>query len=254
MANKGCHCTGCWGCSFFTSVVCLGSICLPFILDNYLFFIITGVAYLIHLIVLCCSDTFKFLNNLDLDINPYKLTHKLQHTNPMTVWHIECYHYETRFRTVTTRDANGNTQTRTETYQEKVTTHRNTHNQRYREVEDASPILSGLEQFRMTRIYNKLDLAFANAEISHYFHQLRRDWIHFNDRDRHYSFSEKHVLPGMKGHVLAFNGKKKDFPCCLNTGAFCLLGFLTLDWILMFYMMRYSARLNYKFIKVVHQI
>ena len=132
VANKGCHCTGCWPCSFFTSVVTLGTIAVPLILNDYVWFALPGSFYLIHLIILCTSDTCKFLSKLNLKVNPYNQTYHLQHTGPITVWHITCYHWETRFRTVTERDSNGNTRTRTETYQEKVVTHTNSHTVHYR--------------------------------------------------------------------------------------------------------------------------
>lgn len=254
MANKGCHCTGCWPCSFLTGIIVLGSIAVPLVLNEYAWFALPGSFYLIHLIILCTSDTCKFLSKLDLKVNPYTQAYNLQHTPPVTVWHITCYHWETRFRTVTERDSNGNTRTRTETYQEKVITHTNSHTVHYRGWQDASPILSGLEQYRMTRIYNRLTFAFGSDAVRHQFHCMRREWIHFNDRDVHYDFSEAHKLPGMVSHVLTFNDKPKNFPCCLNCCAFTFLGFLTLDWVLMFWLMRYSARLDYRFVKVVHLI
>ena len=71
VVNKGCHCIGCWGASFFTSMMVLGGVALPFLLCNYLWFILPGVFYIIHYVVFCCSDTSKFLKKLRRDVNPY---------------------------------------------------------------------------------------------------------------------------------------------------------------------------------------
>ena len=109
VANKGCHCVGYWGASFFTSVMVLGGIALPFLLEDYLWFILPGVFYLIHYILFCCSDTSKFLKKLRRDLNPYEHTYQCQKTPAHTKWHIVCYHYETRYRTRT--DSQGNTRT-----------------------------------------------------------------------------------------------------------------------------------------------
>ena len=250
VANKGCHCIGSWGASFFTSVVVLGSLALPFLLDSYLWFILTGVIYLVHWIVFACSDTCKFLQKLRPDVNPYELTYQCQKTPAHTKWHIVCYHYETRTRTTT--DSQGNT--RTETYTEKVITHTASHVVRFEEQYDASPILSGLERFRMTRIYNKVKIAFVSEGVQEQFESMRRQWIHEHNRDVHHDFSEKHKLPGLISHVLTFNGKRKKFPRLLNCAVFTVLCVVTLDWVVMFWLMRHSARLDYTYLKVVHRI
>ena len=47
----------------------------------------------------------------------------LRRAQPVIMWFVECYHYETRTRTVYYTDANGNQTSRLETYQEMVVTH-----------------------------------------------------------------------------------------------------------------------------------
>ena len=214
-----------------------------------LWFILPGVFYIIHWVVFCCSDTCKFLSKLNKDVNPYELTHKCQNNPGYVKWHISCYHSETRAHTVT--DSNG---TRTTTRRERVTTWVNSKTVNFHEQCDASPILSGLEQYRLTRIYNKVDIAFENEEMRNHFNHMRSHWIQENHRDVHFDFSEHNDIKGMISHLLTFNGKRKKFPTFLNCCIFTMLAFLTLDWVLMFWLMRHSARLDYKFVKVVHRI
>ena len=114
--------------------------------------------------MICCTDTRKFLQKLNLSINPYDHTAAIQRTDPYSVWHINCYHYEDRTRVVTYKDWRGETHTKIEHYTVRVDTHNNTVIVSYPDTQDASPILSGLENYRMTRIYNTFRLAFCSRE------------------------------------------------------------------------------------------
>ena len=82
----------------------------------------------------------------------------------------------------------------------------------------------------------------------------RRDWIDKHDRDVSYEFEEKDELPGIKSHLLTYNGERKKFPKCLSS--FCLwsLGAVMMDWILIFWFMRHSARLDYRFVKIATKL
>ena len=129
MANKGCHCLDCWALELVFFLLVLFTI--PLVIVSPALIAIPIVIYFIRFIVICCTDTRKFLTQLNLDINPYDLTATLQKTEPYTVWRIVCYHWETRIRTVSESDGQGGTRTRTETYQVKVTTHSNSKCIRY---------------------------------------------------------------------------------------------------------------------------
>eukprot|EP00122_Pirum_gemmata_P001785 Pgem_evm1s1611 len=70
------------------------------------------------------KSTKKGMESSDLRItNQEEILKFFQYNNsaPTLSANVEGYHYETRYRTVTYTDANGNTQFRTETYQVKVT-------------------------------------------------------------------------------------------------------------------------------------
>ena len=241
---------GCWGASFFTSIVVLGTLPLSFVLHNYLWMILPGVVYLIHWILFACSDTRKFLKKLRRDVNAYEMTYRCQQTPAHTKWSIVCYHYETRHSSSTDSDG----QTTINTYRERVVTYSKNRTVHFKEQYDASPILSGLEKFKFTRIYNKVKLAFVNKQQHARFVEERKKWVHLHTRDKHQDFYQEHVIPGLISHALVYNGKPGQFPALLNCTIFTLLAVLTLDWILMFWLMRHSARLDYTYSKIVHRV
>ena len=70
----------------------------------------------------------------------------------------------------------------------------------------------------------------------------------------HYDFSENDYLPGMISHLLTFNDDKSKFPACLSCCCFVALGFAMMDWILIFWFMRHSARLDYQYFKIATRI
>jgi len=63
---------------------------------------------------------------------------KVINSKPRCMFHMTCYHYETREREVTETDKDGNTTTRIETYQEKVVTWRATEDFHFRYWTDRS--------------------------------------------------------------------------------------------------------------------
>lgn len=79
-----------------------------------------GVVYLLYLIESCCSDSRRYMSNFkDVDGAEAFLSQMVD-TPPDVAMTCECYHYETRYRTVSSTDSNGRTTTRTESYTVKV--------------------------------------------------------------------------------------------------------------------------------------
>ncbi|MEO0686480.1 MAG: hypothetical protein AAFY76_15935, partial [Cyanobacteria bacterium J06649_11] len=85
-------------------------------------YIFVGLGYLYVLIESCFSSVMGYLKMSFDSANAEQYVRSLLAKKPSVVTTAVCYHYETRYRTVTYTDANGNTQTRTETYQERVNT------------------------------------------------------------------------------------------------------------------------------------
>jgi hypothetical protein len=64
-------------------------------------YIILPVSYVIYIIESCFSSTSKYLWNLNFAEDVTTFIYRLQHIAPSIWMKCECYHYETRYRTVT---------------------------------------------------------------------------------------------------------------------------------------------------------
>jgi len=83
----------------------------------------------------------------------FQYVERMKRVLPTIGFACECYHYETRYRTVHYRDSNGNTKTRRESYQEKVVTHRERELFRYQRVDDCSgEVTLDILQFIATKV------------------------------------------------------------------------------------------------------
>ena len=108
-------------------------------------------AYISILIEACCSTTMTYANNTKKAREVWEYIQQLKQTPPVVAMHVECYHYETRTRTVSYRSG-GQTHYRTETYQKKVTTHKETECYRMDQWIDTSSELTGLSADKPTRV------------------------------------------------------------------------------------------------------
>lgn len=68
------------------------------------------------------SREHDYLQNIMQDETAWGYIQRMHQVAPQITMVVECYHYETRTRVVYYTDANGNTQSRTETYIERVVT------------------------------------------------------------------------------------------------------------------------------------
>lgn len=91
-----------------------------FLKEEKLFYIM--LVGLIYMIMSCCTDTCKYINNLVELPQVFQNIAQAIRNAPTKTFHIECYHWETR--THREKDSNGNYHTRTERI--KVHTHRAT--------------------------------------------------------------------------------------------------------------------------------
>ena len=98
-------------------------------LYGYLFGALAGVAVVAVIILPVVfileswrSSELKYIRKLSPLSSATQSIESMRNTQPCVAMNAECYHYELRTRTVSYVDANGNAQTRLETYQEKVVT------------------------------------------------------------------------------------------------------------------------------------
>ncbi|XP_004209651.2 uncharacterized protein LOC101240568 [Hydra vulgaris] len=142
---------------------------------------------------------------------------------------IECYHYETRTRTITYTDANGNLQSRVETYQEKVVSHTDALNfsfRTWRDVSDRSQVPSA--HARVTRIKLTKIFTFRDEQTSKEFSKVESNFIKENkNRDTHINYYTEINIHGFKERIMGVNSNR---PFWLNKVCFQLAHFLTLSW------------------------
>lgn len=99
------------------------------------------------------SATFDYLRHSLDNVSTGEYVTGLKKAAPNILWSIQCYHYETRTRTVSSTDSNGRTTTRTETYQVRVNTHSASGSLLYRSWTDRSDTLSDqIYKFNMTKM------------------------------------------------------------------------------------------------------
>jgi len=94
--------------------------------------------YLFYLIDVFCTNSCKYLKNMDFVEDFVGHVERIKKVAPTIGFWCECYHYETRTRTVHYTDSEGKSQTRTETYEEKVVTHTETEYFTYQNFDDIS--------------------------------------------------------------------------------------------------------------------
>ena len=113
--------------------------------------------YLIFLVEHTYSKEYQYLENLGNVSNSANIVRNLRSSDPVITFHVQCYHYETRYRTVTDYhtddDGNTRTETRIESYEERVNTHSANEIYHYDHHEDiSSDNLDGINSEGVTRI------------------------------------------------------------------------------------------------------
>ena len=104
------------------------------ILPRVLVYVPLGLSILYYIILVFTCSTAKYLfNNKDAS-SIYDNVDKLTRARPTISLYVSCYHYETRIETYT--DSEGNTKTRT--YEERVTTYSETRAFNYNYFRDVS--------------------------------------------------------------------------------------------------------------------
>ena len=164
-----------------------------------LFWVVFSLVVFMYLLEPFSSATYSYLINIKTTENTLEYMDRLYLGAPHVEWHIQCYHYETTYRTVTERDSNGNETQRTESREVKVHTHSASGSLSYQSWTDTSVPLDRSEiiQYQMT----KLELSKDFTSDAGYETQ-KNSFIRFNDRDTHHDFSEILSIPGFSSYVL----------------------------------------------------
>ncbi|XP_048576858.1 uncharacterized protein LOC5521493 [Nematostella vectensis] len=189
------------------------------------------VAPVIFLLESLCSHERSYITNIMKDETAWDYIKRMQQVAPVINMVVECYHYETRTRVVYYTDANGNQQSRTETYQEKVTTFIDTDTFDYGSWLDVSknemPELSSVE---LTRLKIDPVVEFGDVETAQSFDTQREEMIERNrHRDVYQDFSYSRDIPGLEKRISAYVNLTQR-PFWIREMYYWLATFLCMTW------------------------
>ena len=206
------------------------------------------LSYFYMLIEACCSPENEYIASISADVSVVDYVNKLRSTDPVRIMMIECYHMETRTRTVYYTDAQGNTQTRLETYQEMVTTY--TENKVFpigRSVDVSNPEGLRFDLHSVTRLKLEQYVKCGDLETTTKFSEMRDQMIEENEhRDDKICFTCEDIIDGFKKRLCAYTDTKhRSF--WMNLFTFWFANFLGLTWV-------YRALFNWKTKKLEYTI
>ncbi len=194
-------------------------------------FVMIPLSYAFMLLESCFSSESKYISNLMKDESASEYINTLQRATPTRQLLVECWHLETRTRTVTYTDASGNLQTRTETYQEVVITHTETQDFPIgysRDISDSAG--PKFDSYSVTRLKLSQEVSCGDAETLQKFEEMQEDMLLRNQgKDVNVSFSHQDVIPGFKKRLCAYTDIHMK-PCWMNTGCFWLAALFGLGW------------------------
>ena len=176
--------------------------------------------YVIYVISNLCSPNLSYLCNKHGSNSIHTYMKQLFYTPPSIVWHIECYHYETTYHTVT--DSNGNTTTETRSH--KVTTFSMSREFNYYTWRDTSGLflldshkIFQSEKKKYIKLELSLDIDFADP-ITQYDYQVQKDEFYNSNRwrDTHANFTESFNVRGLNKYnmVRISEDKTAGVNCC----------------------------------------
>ncbi len=208
--------------------------------------------YLVYLISAFCSPSFRYLLHYSDVALIYDYMQRLFYTPARLVMHIVCYHYETR--EVTEKDAQGNTQVRSESV--KVETHRAESQFFYTSWRDVSGVFTLNTEGAMVdmrRAFVKLalvlDMQFAEDGTIQDYEQQRVSFVQHNTKDMYQDYTQQSILDGMQPRILV---RVSDFrPKYLGAGWFAACAVLGLIEVYKLHMDRYCVEQDFTVRKVV---
>jgi len=190
--------------------------------------------FVCHLIVLLeykWSSERQYLANLSASVFAVERIEAIRAAQPYLFFRAESYHYETRTRTVTYTDVNGNLQTRLETYQEKVVTNRILEPVSFQYWRDTSPPeLVGLSDKGITKIKMTLSVEPGDEEtrieIENKYQIFK---VAHRNLDVFVDYNIEKQVPGFEKRLAAYIDNREK-PWWVSSAFFMVASFLFLSW------------------------
>lgn len=152
------------------------------------------------------SHELDYLKNIMQDETAWGYIQRMHEVPPRINMVVECYHYETRTRVVYYTDANGNQQSRTETYTEKVVTYVDQDLFSFGSWLDVSKKeMPPLSTVALTRVKIDSSILFGDQETAD---DYERQVVEMLERNRHRDvftdYSASKEIPGLKKRISAY--------------------------------------------------
>jgi hypothetical protein len=209
------------------------------------------IFYIFYLIECCCSSSLSFLSNQQHVERAQSAVEAMQSQPPIVSMFVQCYHYETRTRTVSVRNSDGSTSLRTETYTERVVTYSETVYMPYGSWMDVTGAVSGLANYPLSKLH--FDVAWEAADDETAAAQkaigqeLRERCRHF---DVHMDYGEGATINEFQPHILALVGADA-MPALLSVRWYWIFSLLLLSWPYRIWFERLSISKDITFRKVI---
>ena len=177
------------------------------------------------------SRELDYLKNVMADETAWDYIQRMHKVPPRINMVVECYHNETRTRVVHYTDANGNQQSRTETYTEKVVTYVDTDLFSFGSWLDVSKReMPALSAVALTRVKIDPSILFGDQETADDYERQVTEMLERNrHRDVYTDYSSSKEIPELKKRISAYVDLKVK-PFWIRPLFFWIATFLLMTW------------------------
>jgi len=200
----------------------------------------------------CYSAERQYIKNLSSLTSATDRIESIRNTQPTVSMNAECYHFELRTRTVYYTDANGHTQSRLETYQEKVVTAFIVEPFLFTHWFDSShSTLTDVRKAGITKIKMDLTVQFGDRTTAGHFaekYQKFQDENRF--RDVYVDFSVSNTVAGFEKRLAAYTGSGTK-PGWIGSLWFWLATIFCVGWPYRIMFKRTTGKTEYDVVKVI---
>jgi len=197
-----------------------------------------------------CSSDWKYIKNLKPISSDTRGIESIADAKPYVTMHAECFHYETRYRTVSYTDANGNMQTRLEQYQEQIITSHPVEPYLFTHWFDSSKsTIRDVSNAGIIKIKMDLTLQFGDQTTAEDFQEKFKRFQDKNrNRDTYVNFYVSTVVAGFEKRLTGYTGSR---PIWINSVCFWIATIFCLGWPYRMLFNRITGSTEYSVEKVI---
>ena len=150
--------------------------------------VLVHMLWLIILIETLYCDEFHYLGNIKDSANINDFLERMKNLEPGILFTATCWHYEKKTRKVEKRDSKGRKVTKTESYHQKVVTHRDSQVFSFKFHDDvSSDTIDGINQQGITRVSLTRMVICGDVETSR---QLQLEYANFISKNQ---YKDNHI-------------------------------------------------------------